>query len=90
MTAVSGGVERQLNRPIVRQIDDAPIGVGEPLRGGAGTGPGIFQMQRIRPVIAEVEFPVRVEQEVFARRTSGRELRDQQRGAHAGEESAEQ
>jgi hypothetical protein len=42
------------------------------------------------PVVAEMKFPVRIEQEMFARRISGRKLRDQQRSARNGEKSAGQ
>jgi hypothetical protein len=57
-------------------------------------------MQRVRPVVAEVEFPVRVEREMFAstlrsstatedgRHSGGGKWRDKQRGARAGNESA--
>ena len=50
--------------------------------------PEFSKLQRIRPVVAEMEFPVRVERKMFARRFGGGKLRDQQRGARAGNKSA--
>src|ERR1035441_764398 len=73
VTAVRSPVERQFHRPIVRQIDGAPVGVGELFRRGPGTGAGIFQMQRVRPVVTEMEFPARVERKVFARQIGSRQ-----------------
>ena len=42
VAAVGSLVERQFHRPIVRQVDDAPVRVGEILRRRPGTGAGIF------------------------------------------------
>ena len=63
--------ERQFNRPIVRQIDGPPVSIGEPFARRPGTGAGILQMHRIRPVVAEMDLPTRVERKVFARQIRG-------------------
>ena len=68
MVLVPIAVVRQFNRPIVRQVHDAPVRVGEPLRRRSGTRAGLIQMKRFRPFVAEVELPVRVQREMLARR----------------------
>src|ERR1022692_2754942 len=88
VAAIGGPVERQFHRPIVRQIDDAPKRIGKLFRRRPGTGAGVFQVQRVRPVIAEMKFPVPVERKVFARRFGSGKLHGQQRGAGSGNKSA--
>src|SRR5208337_4333626 len=69
-------LEGQLDRPVMGQIDAAPISVAE----GGGTGrheiPGLLEVSRVRTTvpkvlrriigIPEVEGPSKVEQEAFA------------------------
>jgi len=90
VTAVSIRVKRQFDRPVVRQIDGAPVRVGELLRSRTGTGAGIFQVQRIGPVVTKVELPVRVEREMFPRRIGGGKRRGWQRRTYTGNEQAKE
>ena len=45
-------------------------------------------MQRIWPIVAKMEFPVRIKRKVFARRIGRSKLGDPQRGARTGNKSA--
>jgi hypothetical protein len=72
----------------VRHIDGAPKGIGKLFRRRPATGAGVHEHQRIRPVVAEVKFPVHVERKVFARRLGGGQLCDPKRGARADDKGA--
>ena len=86
---VGASIERQFNRPVVRQSDGSPRRVAERfVRGGAAARASLVQMQRAGPVVAEMEFPVRVEGKVFPRRIGGPKLHRQQRGTRADGKSS--
>ena len=84
MAAVGGPVERQFHRPIVRHIDGTPKGVVKSCRCRPRTGAGIFQVQRIRPVVTQVEFPVGIQRKVLGWQIGGGQRRNPQPGTHAG------
>ena len=78
--AVRGFIEGQLHRPIVRQIHRAPARVAEPDAGRAAAGAGLGQVLGDAPVVAEMKFPVGVEQQPFARAGGGGGEQIQARG----------
>jgi len=88
VAAIGGPVERQFHRPIVRQVDDAPVVSGEFFGRRPRAGAGIFQMERVWPVVAEMKFPARVERKMFARRIGSGKRCDAQRGARTGNNNA--
>ena len=47
-------IERQLNRPVVRQVERAPRSVAKFFRRGAGARARLIKMQRARPIITEI------------------------------------
>jgi hypothetical protein len=81
-------IERQLDGPIVRQVDAAPAGVAEHHAGWPDTSAGLREVLADAPFIAEVEFPAEIEQRPLAggggacgrrgQRQRPREVRDQQ------------
>ena len=64
-------VERQFNRPVMRQIQRAPRRVVELLGRRAAARAGLVQPQRIRPVVAQMKLPARIQRKMFARRGGG-------------------
>jgi hypothetical protein len=76
VAAVGGPVKRQFHRPVVRHIDGAPKRIGKLFRRRPATGSRVHETQRIRPVVAEMEFPVGVERKMFARRLGGGQWHD--------------
>ena len=64
-------VERQLDRPVVRQVDRAPGGIIEIGARRPLIDAGFVEIKRVRPVVAEVKFPVGIERKMLVRRHRG-------------------
>jgi hypothetical protein len=71
VTAVGGGVERQFDNPVMRQINGAPTGVAEIAGGWTAALAGFVQPFAGCPIIAQAEFPAKIQQQPFARRVCG-------------------
>src|SRR5581483_6225167 len=71
--AVAGAVERKLDCPVVRQIHGTPGDVTrEMFRCSAAADTGLIQVHRVRPIVAEMKFPVRIQRQMLARRCPDR------------------
>ena len=71
VTHIRRRVEGQLDRPVVRQVDRAPCGIIEILARRPFIDAGFVEIKRVRPVVAEVKFPVCIERKMLVRRHRG-------------------
>src|SRR4029079_8165641 len=65
--AVGAPIERELDRPIVREVDAAPAGVAERDAGRTDARAGLREVVADAPVVAEVELPAEIEQQAVTR-----------------------
>ena len=62
------GIEGQFRQPIMRQVNHAPGGVGERPPGRSRVDAGFVQALAQAPVVVQVKFPAKVQQQTLAGR----------------------
>ena len=62
VAAIGALVEGQFDRPIMREIHRAPACIAEKFAGGTGAGSGLGKIDGGAPFVAEMKFPVGIEQ----------------------------